>query len=111
MSARRDVFPAKVFSAESQQIEQRALALVLGFLARSFPTYLQRLIVGVADAPFPLRGITLTFGYDQFERQMMAQQNAPCVGTLEKMKGAVQADLKSAAAAVGVHKQKVSWLH
>jgi hypothetical protein len=48
---------------------------VLGLLARSFPTYPQRLIaVDVADAPFPLGGITSAFGYDQFEHwKMMAQ--------------------------------------
>ncbi len=69
-------FLRRVFR-RNQQIEQRALALVLGFLARSLPTYLQGLIVGVADAPFPLGGITVTFGYDQFEHwKMMAQQSA-----------------------------------
>ena len=64
-----------------------------GPLARSFPTYPQRPIAEVADAPFPLGGIASAFGYDQFEHwRMMAQQNAPCLGTI-KMKGFSRADL------------------
>jgi hypothetical protein len=93
MSPRREVFLGKDIPAGSEQIEQRVLSLVPGLLARSFPTYLQRPVADVADAPFPIGGITSAFGYDQFEHwKMMAQQKCSVPRTI-KMKGFSRADL------------------
>ena len=69
MSANRPAFLGSEVFAGSQQFEQRLLALVLGLLAASSPTYQQGPPASVADTPFPLGGTTFAFGYDHFEHR------------------------------------------